>query len=77
MTYRNNDILYTLFRNGLTLEEFKREQRKVFSSVIGHGCVYNVKNNKKRKNRSKKIENTLKHLLKVVEDYMEEYDMAS
>lgn len=74
MSHRKNEYLFRLLKVGVGIEEVERNMQKLVSSVSLSGCRYmKGRNNprlKRRKNQSRKLENSVDHLLTVVNEYI-------
>jgi len=78
MPHRPNGRLFSLLKDGVSISELKRNTQKVVSdmSLSGHRYLKGGINPrlKRRKNQARKLENTIGHLVTVVNEYMA--DMA-
>ncbi|MBE6013749.1 MAG: hypothetical protein E7241_00070 [Lachnospiraceae bacterium] len=76
MAHRYNKDLYNILKDGIKLVEFERSTRKLISDSSQYnqagknsGPRRKIKN---KRNRSKKFENSLEHVINVANEYMEE-----
>lgn len=76
MSHRRNEYLFCLLSAGISIEEMERNMQKMISSMSLSGYRYmKGRNNprlKRRKNQSRKLENSVWHLLTVVNEYIYE-----
>lgn len=74
MSHRWNGYLFCLLKAGRSIEEIERNMQKFVSSVSLSGYRHiRGRNNpqlKRRKNQSRKLENSVEHLLAVVNEYI-------
>lgn len=80
MFHRSNGRLFSLLKLGISISELERSIPKVVSKTSLSGRRYSKggtnKRLKCRKNESRKIENTIEHVVTVANDYLEEIDYA-
>lgn len=81
MPHRQNRKLFSLLRDGMTIRELERSMQKMVSemSLSGHRHLKGGINPrlKCRKNQSRKLENSLVHLVSVANEYMADMDYAA
>ena len=74
MSHRNNETLYSLISKGMTTYEIKQSEQKLISgaSLAGKrfckGATY--PRLKAKKNWSRKLENSINHIMTVAEDFI-------
>ncbi len=74
MTHRHNAYLYNILKDGISLDEFERRSQQAITDMVSrsHRVQLNGSSPKlrRRKNLSRKLENTFRHLSTVVNEYI-------
>ena len=81
MPHRQNGMLFSILKDGVTIGELERSMQKMVSEMSLSGRRY-LKGGinprlKCRKNQSRKLENSIAHLVLVANEYMEDMDYAA
>lgn len=78
MSHRMDERLFSLLKNGVSMNELERRTRKALSDIAKTGNRYSKGKTdprlKCRKNQSSKLENTVNHLMHVAREYLAEMD---
>lgn len=72
MSHRQNDHLFQLLKGGVSIDELDRTAQKKVTDISANGFYRGTPDRRKkcRKNQSRKLENSVGHLLSVVQEYM-------
>lgn len=76
MSHRRDRRIYDLLKDGVRITELERSASKLVSDVSLYGCKCarngSGQNRKCRKNRAKKLDNPIAHLINVANEYIAE-----
>ncbi len=80
MPHRRNTNIYNLLKDGIRIDDLERDSRKVISDISLSERRYNKGavnlRLKCRKNKSRQLENSIEHLLIVVDEYLKDIACA-
>ncbi len=80
MSHRYNAAIYNILVEGISLSELYRSKRKIVSSISMPGHRYSKGDIhprlKCKKNQSRKLENSLEHILSVANEYLK-YELVA